>query len=226
MAFSVLIALLVAFHAVSRNSQLLLLVLVLAVVLFRFRSAKAVLASLMASCLLAAFAWQFSPTTQSRFAEMVANIRAVQTQSNYVSSVGVRLRMYALALREMASHPVLGTGVGSWLPLWSADARELDSQQLPGEKLLSTINNPHNDFLLAGMETGAPGMLLLLWQVLYFVVAGWRRRTTGGGIAFVLGVAMLVTSMFNAPFRDAALGMTLLWMLGVSLAHGELQANA
>jgi hypothetical protein len=36
----------------------------------------------------------------------------------------------------------------------------------------------------------------------------------------------LVTSMFNAPFRDAALGMTLLWMLGVSLAHGELQANA
>jgi O-antigen ligase len=226
MAFAILIALVVAFHAVSRNSQALLLVLVLAVVLFRFRSAKAVLAGLVGSFILAAFAWQFSPTTQSRFAEMVANLRAVQTESNYISSVGVRLRMYELAVQSMASHPVVGTGVGSWLPLWAADARELDAQRLPGEKLLSTINNPHNDFLLAGMETGVPGMLLLLWLLLYFVVTGWRRRTTGGGIAFVLGVAMLVTTMFNAPFRDAALGMTLLWLLGVALAYRELPANA
>jgi O-antigen ligase len=226
MAFAVLIALVVAFHAVSRNSQLLLIVLLLAVVVFRFRSAKAVLAGLVSSCLLVAVAWQFSPTTQSRFAEMAANVRAVQTESNYVSSVGVRLRMYELALQSMASHPVMGTGVGSWLPLWSEYARELDQQQLPGEKLLTTINNPHNDFLLAGMETGVPGLLLLLWLLLHFVASGWRRRTTGGGATFVLGLAMLVTTMFNAPFRDAALGMTLLWMLGVSLAYGELQANA
>jgi O-antigen ligase len=226
LAFSVLIALVVVFHAVSRNSQLLLLVLVLAVVMFRFRSGKAVIAGVMASCLLAALAWQFSPTTHSRFAEMVANVQAVKTESDYVSSVGVRLRMYELAVRSMAAHPLVGTGVGSWLPLWRADARKLDAQQLPGEKPLSTINNPHNDFLLAGMETGVPGMLLLFWLVLYFVEAGWRWRTTEGGIAFVVGVAMLVTTIFNAPFRDAALGMTLLWMLGVALAYKEIQANA
>lgn len=224
--FALLTSLAVAFHAVSRNAQLLLVVLLLAVALFRFRSVKAVGIGLMVAVVLAGFAWQFSPTTQSRFDEMVSNIRAVEQDSNYRSSVGVRLRMYELASRDMAAHPLIGTGVGSWLPHWAEAARELDKHQLPGEKLLSTINNPHNDFLQAGMETGVPGMLVLAWLVLYFVVAGWRRRNTCGGVVFILGVTVLTTAMVNAPFRDAAFGMTLLWLLAASMALTRAQVHA
>ncbi len=221
LVFALLTSAAVAFHAVSRNAQLLLLLLSLAVALFRFRSIKGVGFALAVAVLLGALVWKYSPTTQSRFDEMMANIHAVERDANYVSSVGVRLRMYGLVMRSMADHPLVGTGVGSWLPYWRVAAQELDRQQAPGEKQLSTINNPHNDFLLAGMETGLPGLLLLVWLVAYFVLAGWRRRSTPGGVLFVLGLSVFFTTLFNAPFRDAAFGMTLLWLMAASMALNE-----
>ena len=54
------------------------------------------------------------------------------------------------------------------------------------------INNPHNGFLLAGMEPDVAGMLVL---------------------------------MVNAPFRDAALGVALLWLLGAGLAGHKVAHN-
>jgi hypothetical protein len=33
-----------------------------------------------------------------------------------------------------------------------------------------------------------------------------------------MAVSLFVTCLVNAPLRDAALGMTLLWLLGVSVA--------
>ena len=80
------------------------------------------------------------------------------------------------------------------------------------------INNPHNDFLLAGMETGVAGLLILAWLLLGFIRQGWRATSPAGGITALLGVCLFATTLVNAPFRDAALGMTLLWLLGVSLA--------
>ena len=47
---------------------------------------------------------------------------------------------------------------------------------------------------------------------------GWQTRSMVGGATVVMGVTVFVTSLLNAPFRDAALGMTLLWLLGASVA--------
>ncbi|MBC7619857.1 MAG: O-antigen ligase family protein [Candidatus Saccharibacteria bacterium] len=219
------LAIVVALHAVSRNSQLLLVLLLMTAVVCRFRSLRAAVAGLAVVVALAGSMWQFSPGTQSRFHELLSNLRAAEVGSSYATSGGVRWRMYQEAAQGMAAHPVFGMGVGSWLPHWRTVWMELEKDGSPAvQRQFSEINNPHNDFLLAGMETGVPGMLILIWLMARFVRTGWRQYSAAGSITVVMGVSVFATAVVNAPFRDAAFGMTLLWLLAVSVAaHGEVK---
>ncbi len=167
-AAAIAIGLTVGLHARSRTALLILIVSLLVAVLSKSRSLRAVLGGLVVAAGLAAMAWQFSPNVQSRFVETISNLRAVAAESNYRTSVGVRWRMYAEAVKGMAEHPILGTGVGSWLPRWRTAALPLDEGLPEDQKRVSEINNPHNDFLLAGMETGVPGLLMLVWLLARF----------------------------------------------------------
>nr|WHW29516.1 putative O-antigen ligase family protein [uncultured bacterium] len=217
----------VAMHAVSRNAQLLLAGLTLVALLYRFRNTRAVLGGLAAMALLVATTWHFSPTTSERFVEMAENLHAITADQNYSTSVGVRWRMYQEAVNGMLDQPVLGTGPGSWLPRWRVVWQQLGPSQPPElHAFFAEINNPHNDFLLTGMETGVPGMLLLAWLMARIIRVGWRDGTTLGGITVVLGVSIVMTAMVNAPFRDAAMGMTLLWLLGAGMALQRGPAHA
>lgn len=218
-AASLAVGLTVVLHAVSRNAHVLLALVTMTVVIYRFRSLRAVTAGLVTVLVLTLSAWAFSPTIQSRFAEVSSNMHAVEAESRYNSSIGVRWRMYQEAYSEMVRHPLLGAGVGSWLPHWKSIWASLD-QQLPLEEStrFAEINNPHNDFLLAGMETGVPGLLILVWLFAQLAATGWHHRSTMGGVSVMVSVALAATAMVNAPLRDAAFGTTLLWLLGASLA--------
>ena len=127
----------------------------------------------------------------------------------------------------MMGQPVFGTGLGSWLPRWKPVAAAT-GQRLEPEMLVRhiEINNPHNDFLLTGMETGVPGLLTMAWLMFAFLRIGWRRRTVAGGVTVLLSSALVCTALINAPLRDAALGMTLLWLLGASVAAHQESAHA
>lgn len=220
------LALTVTLHAESRNSQLLLLVLWCTAVACRFRSPRAALVGLIAAGVAVTIAWSASPSIQARFSGIVDDIALAQAEGNYVTSVGVRLRMYEEAAQGMIDHPLMGTGVGSWLPHWRSVWTGLN-QQLPPEvnTRFAEINNPHNDFLLAGMETGVPGVLILLWLFSTCIWGAWRVCSARSGVTVIFGVALVVTAMVNAPLRDAALGMTLLWLLGASLAWQTQQRS-
>lgn len=217
LALAFAFAVTVAFHAISRNAQMLLVALLLTVAMYRFRSLKAAAVALLPIVLMVVVAWQYSPTTKQRFVQLANDLHAVESDANYITSVGVRLRMYQVATQGMLAHPVIGTGLGSWLTIWQTVSLPIDAQLPPGvTKLPSEINNPHNDYLLVGMETGVPGMLILAILVGGFIVTGWRKCGLRGGTTVVIGVAIALTALVNAPFRDAAFGMTLLWLLGAS----------
>lgn len=221
------LALTVALHAVSRNSQLLLLLLLLTAVLYRYRSLRSALGGAAVVLALVAALWQLSATTRTRFTELADNLRGATTGENFATSGGVRWRMYQEAFQGMVEHPVLGTGVGSWLPHWRSVWMGLDVNVPPEtRRQFAEINNPHNDFLLAGMETGVAGLLILAWLLLGFIRQGWSARSPSGGVTALLGVSLFATTLVNAPFRDAALGMTLLWLLGVSLAAQRRPGHA
>jgi O-antigen ligase len=226
LALMLALALTVALHAVSRNAQLLLVGLALVALLYRFRNTTAVLGGLAAMALLVAATWHFSPTTSERFVEMAEDMHAATADQNYSTSVGVRWRMYQEAVHGILDQPALGTGLGSWLPRWRLVWQQLGPSQPPEQHAyFAEINNPHNDFLLTGMETGVPGMLLLAWLLVRIVRFGWRDGSTLGGVTVIFGMSIAATAMVNAPFRDAAMGMTLLWLLGAAMALQRGQAH-
>ena len=216
---SLALAVTVAEHSLSRNAQVLVPALLLLATLFRIRAWRAVGAAALLALVAMALAWQFSPATQGRFRAVVEDTRRVSTEADYTTGVGERWRMGLEAWRGMQEQPLFGTGLGSWLPRWRQVAQETRGN-LDAEALLrhTEINNPHNDFLLAGMETGVPGLLSMLWLLGALVAAGWRCRNVAGGVTMVLGSSVFLTALINAPLRDAALGMTLLWLLGASIA--------
>jgi O-antigen ligase len=217
----------VAMHAQSRNAQLLMAVLLLVVVVCRFRSWRSTMGGAATVLMLAVAAWWLSPVVHDRFAELVSDVRGVQSQADEITSIGLRWRMAQEAVDGIGENPLLGTGLGSWLPRWHiAWAGFADGLPPDTPPHLADTNNPHNDFLLTGMETGFPAMLILIWFLLAFIVPGWRSRSLAGGITVVLGVAVALTAAVNAPLRDAALGSALLWLLAASMALHRSPAHA
>lgn len=213
----------VILHALSRNAQALLPALGLVAVVVQFRAWRACAAGFAVAAVLAVAAWEISPATRGRFEAVVTEATRVVSDGNYTTGVGERWRMASEAWHGMQSHPLFGTGVGSWLPRWRVVGQET-GQSLGPDALLRhvEINNPHNEYLLAGMEMGVPGLLLLVWMLAALVSTGWRARSTAGGATVVLGASVALTALINAPLRDAALGMSLLWLLAVSMAiHQE-----
>lgn len=210
----------VTMHALSRNAQLLLLILLVVAMAYRFRSFKGSMAGLAVVLTLVAATWQLSPLTRDRFTRAADDLQHALGAADYSTSVGVRLRMYEEAVQGIASHPIMGTGIGSWLPRWRVVWKSISGNLPPAsQREFSEVNNPHNDFLLAGMETGLPGMLLLAWLLARGLRHAWRRESCMGGVSAIVCMTVVTTAMVNAPFRDAALGMTLLWLLGGSTSR-------
>lgn len=201
---------LVASVSISRNAQLVLAAVPLCLVAYRYRQARAwLLAGLVAVGLTYAL-WQTLPAVNARFTLAMQELQALVDSGNYSGSVSVRAQMVWTAWTQMWQHPLLGTGLGSWAHIW-AEA----SQRYPD---MGGLNNPHNDFALWGMETGLPGLLMLLCLVGGLAVAAWRNpNPLMGGAGWMASIALSITAMVNAPFRDAALGMSLL-ILAAALA--------
>ncbi|MFN3830400.1 MAG: hypothetical protein ACK4MK_10275, partial [Tepidimonas ignava] len=94
-----------------------------------------------------------------------------------------------------------------WLEHWREKAR--DAPEVAG------LNNPHNDYLLAGMENGIPGLLALVGLLGAFLYVNWKNNDHWGGLGFVVTISVIITAAVNAPFRDAVMGMALTWIMAV-----------
>ena len=121
---------------------------------------------------------------------------------DYNSSVGVRAHMYITAWNTMLENWVFGSGLGSWEKIWLEASIEHPN--------VSGLNNPHNDFLLFGMESGVVGLLTIFLFFINIFLASWRNNNNMAGLGWVIGWGLVVTALVNAPFRDGALGMMLI----------------
>lgn len=109
-----------------------------------------------------------------------------------------------------------GTGLGSFDPVYRS-AEPLD-QVSP-----LIVNNAHNDFLEFALESGVPGILLLIAAVLMAVgllVRAWRKgsdRAEKVQAAAALGgiVILLLFSIVDYPLRMTALSVVAAILLGV-----------
>jgi len=215
-----LFATVVAALSISRNAHLVLLFLPCVVLALRYRGWRVRAVGLLLLLAGAAAVWQLSPTLQPRFEAAAQEMQHFAATGELGGSASVRWRMYQRAWQGMSEQPLLGTGLGSWLPLWRAEMADENPA-------MAEINNPHNDWLLTGMEKGVPALLLLLALLL---ALGWHsaRHSRGdalAGVAHLLVWTVFITALVNAPLRDANLGLSMLWLLA-AFAAGQRSSEA
>ncbi len=130
------------------------------------------------------------------------------------SSSGERLNYWRRSIESMVQHPLTGSGVGSW----NAEYRRLDQGRGPVNA--QNVRNPHQEYLLWGVEAGVIGMALLL----NFFAAVYRDTLTmaapvaraSRSVLAALALACLV----NSSLFDATIGDFFCVALGLLLALG------
>lgn len=158
---------------------------------------------------------------QSKVTQIVAESQNYSAQGDNASSSGFRLHAWRRSLQAIAEQPLTGHGVGSWTQ--SVKRIEgADASQVFGSSLSS---NPHQEFLLWGVELGIGGTLLLLFLVAALVRDAQHfdvpvRRATLSVVA-----VMIVGCMFNSSLYDALIGDFFCVTLGLLLAMGIRREN-
>ena len=143
-------------------------------------------------------------------------------QGDTASSSGFRLHAWRRSLEAIAEEPLMGQGVGSWTQsvkrIEGANANRVFGNGASG--------NPHQEFLLWGVELGVGGILLLALLIASLMRDAWRfpipvRRATLSVVA-----VMVVACLFNSSLYDALIGDFFCVTLGLLLALGVRDATS
>jgi O-antigen ligase len=147
----------------------------------------------------------------SRLAETQQEINAYET-SNKNTSMGVRIVFYRRSLELIAERPVIGHGVGTVGEEFEALAR--NNTGAAG----ATAGNPHNEFLLMGVQLGALGIALFvffLWQIGRTALDLSEPART---IVFAYLFAFTIGSFANSMLLNFTEGNLFIFLVGIFLS--------
>jgi hypothetical protein len=121
----------------------------------------------------------------SSFSEKPERKTSDLTQRLFTFSGTGRVKLWHVALDDFRSHPVLGSGAGTYERYWLRD-RPNESQAV----------NAHNLYAETLAELGLPGLALLLVALLAPLVAAWRARAHPGVAVATAAYAAFVVHAF------------------------------
>ena len=179
--------------------------------------AFALMPVLMLSVLLAA-----STSFQARLALIGTELMASSNQIDTSTSTGWRLNAWRVSAQAIQETPVMGHGVGSF----TATVKRLQGPDAEAVFGPGSLSNPHQEFLLWGVEIGVVGVLLLfaafllLWADFNQMPPPIRRA----GISTL--AALFIACSFNSALYDGLIGDFFVTLLGLLLASGSLAKQA
>ena len=159
-----------------------------------------------------------SVTFHNRLALVVTETTDFNGSANYSTSSGERLNYWHRSLQAIAERPLIGFGVGSW----NKEYQRLDAGR--GAPHTLQVRNPHQEFLLWGVEAGVVGIALLCYLLLAIRhdaqnLAAPIRHSIESTL-----VALVVACCFNSSLFDGAIGDFFCVTLGLLLALGWYRA--
>ena len=131
------------------------------------------------------------------------------------TSIGYRLAFYRNSLEIIAKHPLLGVGTGGYPKAYADQTRGTG---------LEPSRNPHNEYLLIGVQTGLVGLALLLnlfwqhWRLALRLATSFETHLCRG-----LLLTFVVACLFNSLLLDHTEGLLFAWMTG--LLYGGLESR-
>jgi O-antigen ligase len=132
------------------------------------------------------------------------------------NSSGIRLHFWHRALQSIAEHPVAGSGAGSW----STEFNRLERTANPAHDDIQPLGNPHQEYLLWGVQLGVPGILLLLALMVSILKDSLAMDTPTARATQSALLALAMACLFNSSLYDAQIGDFFCVVLGLLLALG------
>lgn len=184
----------------------------------RWRLAALVVVPLLTLAVL----WFGSAKTQARLVQVYAESKAFGTAPDPKSSAGFRLQAWKRSLQAIAEEPLKGHGVGGW----TSSVRRLEGTNANAVFGTGRMSNPHQEYLLWGVELGLAGLLLLPALVIALLRDFDRFTTPVTRAGQSLTLAMALACMFNSSLYDGLIGDYFCVLLGLLLASGLAKRNA
>lgn len=170
------------------------------------------LLGLLVPVVVAALLLLTSDPLRHRASLVVDESMAFAERSDNRSSSGERLNFWHRSLQAIAERPLTGFGLGSF----NQQYRRFDAGR--GNPITFGVKNPHQEFLLWGVEAGIGAMLLLcaLLYGLYRDLCLGERPAVRAGVSAMS--ALLISCMFNSILFDAAIGDFFCVTIGLLMA--------
>lgn len=132
------------------------------------------------------------------------------------SSSGWRLNAWRRSLQAIQDKPLLGHGVGAWTPA----VKRLEGSAATKVFGEGNHSNPHQEYLLWGVELGVGGSLLLLAALACMARDALRFPTNVQRATLAVLAATAVACLFNSALYDDLMGDFFCVALGVLMALG------
>lgn len=149
-------------------------------------------------------------------------VQSYSIQDKPDTSSGIRLHLWLNAVKILAEHPVLGSGVGSW----STEYNRLQNKQNSNHRNISGNGNPHQEYLQWGLQLGVPGILLIFSLFGSIFLDTLFAKTEIARATQSILVALVVACLFNSVIYDALIGDFFCIAIGLLFAlsiHSEKQ---
>ena len=153
---------------------------------------------------------------KTRLAGVVTESQQYFQKTDIKTSAGWRLNAWHRSLQAIAEKPFFGHGVGSWA---------LTVKRIEGEKGVavfgeSNLSNPHQEYLLWGVELGALGLLLFLLLLFSIAKDALQYSEPIKRAIFSVVAVLTVACLFNSAVYDDLIGDYFCITLGLLMAYG------
>jgi O-antigen ligase len=157
-----------------------------------------------------------SPTMRERLTLLKTEVQAYSPQRDTNTSSGIRLTFWRTAAQLTAQKPLAGAGIGSW----STEYNRIERQKNPTHKDIEPNGNPHQEYLLWGVQLGIPGLLLITAFMLSVLRDTLKMETPYARAAQSALLALAVACLFNSSLYDGLIGDFFCVLIGLLLALG------
>ena len=161
---------------------------------------------------LGALMMLISPRFQAKTTEVIRDV-SVYRQGSIDASQAQRLDYWHRSLLAMKESPLLGHGVGSW---------RMNYHRLGGMQV-DAPSNPHQQYLLWAVESGAVGLFLFLGILVFQLKGAYALPLNAKQSLLTVTAIAAVMGLMNCPYFGAGMGECLVYLAASLLALREMQ---
>jgi O-antigen ligase len=142
-----------------------------------------------------------------------ASVRSSALASDTATSVESRQEMLATSAKAIPDFMPWGSGLGTFRSVYHL-------YENPTQVTNTYVIHAHDDYVELALETGVPGVLLMIAFLVWWARAAWRAcRYADNGVwaraASIASGAILIHSLVDFPLRTAAISAVLAMCLGL-----------